>query len=141
MIWDSTAKQKLRQLWDAKLTANMIAEQLGCTRNAVVGMAHRMKLDKRPNPIKRMSEAEREARKREARARKVAAMKPKVVLPQNPPPTPKPIPAPVQLSSHPCQWLDGDPHLRQFCGEPCLMGRSYCPEHYARATIRKPVLG
>ena len=31
-----------------------------------------------------------------------------------------------------CQWLTGEPRLRQFCAEPCREGSPYCAAHHAR---------
>ena len=31
-----------------------------------------------------------------------------------------------------CQWLDGEPRERRFCGKPTKFGSSYCAEHDAR---------
>lgn len=47
------AAGKLRTLWKKGLSASQIAAELGCTRNTVIGKAHRLRLSKRPSPIKR----------------------------------------------------------------------------------------
>ncbi len=30
-----------------------------------------------------------------------------------------------------CQWIEGEPRDRGFCGEPVQPGSSYCPKHHA----------
>ena len=35
-----------------------------------------------------------------------------------------------------CQWLDGEPKLRQFCDAPVKQGSSYCPDHHARCWVK-----
>lgn len=41
----------IRRMWDAGSTAREIAAEIGISRNAVIGRAHRMKLTPRPSPI------------------------------------------------------------------------------------------
>lgn len=43
--------ERLRGLWDAGWSASRIGRHLGCTKNAVIGKAHRLKLKPRPSPI------------------------------------------------------------------------------------------
>lgn len=31
-----------------------------------------------------------------------------------------------------CQWIEGEPRDRQFCGAPTQSRSSYCPTHHAR---------
>jgi len=31
-----------------------------------------------------------------------------------------------------CQFIEGEPRDRNFCGKPVQPGSSYCPEHHAR---------
>lgn len=42
---------KLRELWNEGLSASKIGKRLGCTKNAVVGRAHRIELPDRGSPI------------------------------------------------------------------------------------------
>ena len=50
--WTEDRLSKLRELWDLKLSITKIGEQLGVSRNAVAGKAHRLGLEKRQSPIK-----------------------------------------------------------------------------------------
>lgn len=36
-----------------------------------------------------------------------------------------------------CQWIEGEPSGRAFCGDPTKPGSSYCEAHHARC-YRKP---
>ena len=46
MGWTSEKVEKLKELWSKGHTASQIAEMLGdTTRNAVIGKAHRLKLE------------------------------------------------------------------------------------------------
>ena len=48
MSWTPERENKLKELWKKGLTASQIAAQMGATtRNAVIGKAHRLKLQAR----------------------------------------------------------------------------------------------
>ena len=53
MPWDEENITKLRELWDQGLPTAQIGKLLGFTKNAVVGKAHRIGLERRPSPIRR----------------------------------------------------------------------------------------
>ncbi len=53
MPWDDCNVSKLRELWDQGLPTAQIGKLLGFTKNAVVGKAHRIGLERRPSPIRR----------------------------------------------------------------------------------------
>ena len=53
MPWDDNNVSKLRELWDQGLPTAQIGKLLGFTKNAVVGKAHRIGLERRPSPIRR----------------------------------------------------------------------------------------
>ena len=55
MPWDDSNVTKLRELWDQGLPTAQIGKLLGFTKNAVVGKAHRIGLERRPSPIRRTS--------------------------------------------------------------------------------------
>lgn len=49
--WTNDQATTLRRLWDEGHSGAEIARQMGMTKNAVVGRAHRMDLPSRPSPI------------------------------------------------------------------------------------------
>jgi GcrA cell cycle regulator len=51
MNWDDKALDELRRLWTLGLSTAEIGRRLGCTKNAVIGKAHRLDLPSRPSPI------------------------------------------------------------------------------------------
>jgi GcrA cell cycle regulator len=51
MVWTPEKIEELTRLWSEGLSITQIGKQLGLTRNAVVGKAHRLGLSKRPSPI------------------------------------------------------------------------------------------
>ena len=53
MPWDDNNVAKLRELWDQGLPTAQIGKLLGFTKNAVVGKAHRIGLERRTSPIRR----------------------------------------------------------------------------------------
>lgn len=111
MAWTPEKVEELKALWAQGLSITQIGKQLGMTRNAVVGKAHRIGLEKRTSPIVR-------------RPRPAA-------------PAPAPMPQPIMSSggSHRCQWPIGDPKTAEFrfCGKGALPGRPYCDDHCAVA--------
>ena len=55
-VWDEEKLNKLRQLWDEGLPITKIGNELGVSRNAIAGKAHRMGLPKRNSPISKSGE-------------------------------------------------------------------------------------
>ena len=53
VTWTDDRIDQLRKLWDQGLSASAIGRQLGVSKNAVVGKAHRLKLPARPSPIRK----------------------------------------------------------------------------------------
>ena len=131
MAWTEDKVGELRRLWELGLSASAIGKQLGVSKNAVVGKAHRLKLPSRPSPI-------REGRSAPRRPRAT----PKVVRPKLraiPRPQPKRRPMPLSTRGHTCQWPIGDPTDEdfRFCGSAAVEGKPYCEEHCERAYITR----
>lgn len=123
--WTPEAVAELRRLWDERISANLIAQRMGTSKNSILGKAHRLAFPSRESPIKHVSSR---------------PVKPRVIrLP------PSPTPLPIEMESSPvvlsaretCQWIDGKPQGRTtlFCGAPTVRGSSYCPKHHARCWI------
>ncbi len=140
-VWDDEKSNRLEELWGNRLlSAREMARELGVTRNAVLGKAHRLGLperDKRPG------------RKRHGHIGKLTRIilgdpKPKWKPPEKPKEeaTGPFIPAkPVQLmdlTHKTCRWpLDGDP-VRWYCGDKPESGFVYCKFHCKIAYSGKP---
>jgi len=104
---------RLARLWDKGKTARQIGEILGCTRNMVIGRAHRMGLDARPSPIIRGEI-------------------------KNPF-----IPEGFQeRQERVCEWPEGHPGTPSYseCGKPRHGHAPYCKEHCIKA-VRPPAPG
>ena len=112
--WTDERLEKLRKLWDKGLSISQIGEQLGVTRNAVAGKAHRLKLPKRQSPIAKTS-----AKKAPKIVESTKELPLRLALRQ------------IKWSRSKCVWPHGDPKKVEFgfCSEPVLPGKPYCPEH------------
>jgi GcrA cell cycle regulator len=53
MDWTEETISRLQELWQQGLSTAEIGRQLGITKNAVVGKAHRLSLPPRPSPIRK----------------------------------------------------------------------------------------
>ncbi len=166
MSWTEERIQELARLWQAGMSASEIGKQLGVSKNAVVGKAHRLKLPSRPSPIKQSDKGtpQKPASPAEA-ATSTAASTPVRTAPAQQAPSEaarsrrKPA---VQKSRNGtttrvngtsiraqvearggggtgCLWPIGDPNDPDFhfCGAAPAPGKPYCAEHAARAYITK----
>jgi GcrA cell cycle regulator len=126
MVWTPEKIELLKQQWDAGMSITQIGKNLGMTRNAVVGKAHRMGLQRRESPIVRGATA--------------AASTPRVRRPEAPS-APRAAPAaaapvrPFNPNGPRCKFPIGDPKSTgfRFCTDAALDGYPYCPDHCAVA--------
>ncbi len=144
MPWTDDKVARLRELWDEGLPTSQIGKLLDFTKNAVVGKAHRIGLERRPSPIKRsMIKPDR---------KKVRApLMPKLNfsletdndfnkhndsknLINN-----KYFSKDMFISNNNigCEWPFGHPNEISFhyCGEKKLEGKPYCNKHCEHAYI------
>lgn len=66
--WDDRSLARLRQLWEEGLSAAKIGREIGTTKNAVVGKAHRLRLSASPSAVVRKTESLDAAQTEVARA-------------------------------------------------------------------------
>ena len=116
-VWDEDKLNKLRKLWDDGLPITKIGNELGVSRNAIAGKAHRMGLPKRNSPISKSGELRKNQSKKYIESNKDLPLK---IMLRN-----------VEWSRNRCCWPIGDPKLPgfAFCGIPITPGRPYCEEH------------
>jgi GcrA cell cycle regulator len=137
MDWTPEQIGQLTRLWSEGLSTAEIGKRLGISKNAVVGKAHRLHLNSRPSPIKRVGPRPAIARPRTTQARPAVQVAP----------APAPQPAPtrvVELSSQSCRWPIGHPGDENFhfCTQRAIQGKPYCVEHSAVAYVKaKPKAG
>lgn len=118
--WTPDLDARLTTRWndpDQPSTAR-IARELGVTKNAVIGRAHRLGLPKRPSPVRRGIV------KRPLSIAHVGS-----------------APAPIGSITD-CKFIAADPHGmfargdNPFCGQPTLPGSAYCGVHHKICYVR-----
>ena len=141
MSWNDDNVARLRELWDQGLPTAQIGKLLGFTKNAVVGKAHRIGLERRPSPIRRSAakpdrkkarspitpklnfEATKEETKKTTQVQKNFPLVVKNLISNN--------------VSRGCEWPDGHPDESdfQFCGKERFEDKPYCLDHCAVAYV------
>ena len=133
MSWTAEREEKLRELWKKGHTASQIANELGeTTRNAVIGKAHRLKLQSRATSKKTTTKIhvennranENKKQKLGRKARFKALLLDKNFEPENP----KKL---EELTDETCRWPIGHPYEEKFyfCGRKSMEKFPYCKLH------------
>ncbi len=148
MSWTDEKIEKLKKLWKKGLTTVEIGKELGISKNAVVGKAHRLKLESRPSPIKKAVDKKpiTPENKVEAKPTKSAKVKEQPKAKEKPQPQTQPkekekiIPPEnmvtlMDVTATSCRWPIGDPQDPDFhfCDKEAVEGRPYCLMHCAQA--------
>ena len=116
-VWDEKQLDKLKKLWDEGLPITKIGLELGVSRNAIAGKAHRLGLPKRNSPISKSGDPRKKQDVPTFETNKELPLK--ILLRE------------VEWSRNRCCWPIGDPKLPgfSFCGTSIIPGRPYCEEH------------
>ena len=134
MSWTPERERKLRTLWKKGHTASQIARLIGeTTRNAVIGKAHRLKLESRivskrssttTSDVKLENNVEIKREKLSRKARFKSLLLDKSFEPENP----KKL---SELTDDTCRWPIGHPYEKNFyfCGRKPLEKFPYCKLH------------
>ena len=126
-VWDEKQLGKLIKLWDEGLPITKIGLELGVSRNAIAGKAHRLGLPKRNSPISKSGDPRKNQGVSNVETSKELPLK--ILLRE------------VEWSRNRCCWPIGDPKLPgfSFCGISIMPGRPYCEEHsnLAYTTMRE----
>ena len=140
MPWDENNVTRLRELWDQGLPTAQIGKLLGFTKNAVVGKAHRIGLERRPSPIRRtavkpdrkkarspvMPKLNFESKQNETSStRESTNFQPVVKNLFN------------NIAKRGCEWPQGHPDEIDFhfCGKERFEDKPYCLDHCAVAYV------
>ena len=116
-VWDEKKLNKLKKLWDEGMPITKIGIEIGVSRNAIAGKAHRMGLPKRNSPISKSGDPRKNQIPSSKENTKNLPLK--LMLRE------------VEWSRNRCCWPIGDPKLPgfSFCGTAIVPGRPYCEEH------------
>ena len=139
MSWNNQNVARLRELWDQGLPTAQIGKLLGFTKNAVVGKAHRIGLERRPSPIRRTAvKPDRKKARSPTMPKLNFENKDNLELNKN-----DSVFEPVVknlFTKKPklgCEWPEGHPDEPNFhfCGKTRYEDKPYCLEHCAVAYI------
>ena len=137
MSWNQQKVEDLKKLWNDGVATSRIGEQLGFTKNAVIGKAFRLGLERRQNSRKKISQpasfssttlyretstttSSLSVKKEPIRRRDKFSFKKSIV---------------GTGSFRSCQWPIGDPLEEGFhyCGGQNIPTKPYCIEHFKKA--------
>ena len=141
MPWDDNNVSKLRELWDQGLPTAQIGKLLGFTKNAVVGKAHRIGLERRPSPIRRTTVKHDRKKARSPIMPKLNFEVKKDEVKENPvhQQTFQPLVKNLFTKSvkRGCEWPEGHPDESdfKFCGKERFEDKPYCIDHCAVAYV------
>lgn len=149
MDWSKDQVATLAKMWAQRASARDIAERLGMSRNQVIGKAHRLHLESRPNPCRSAGSGARPRAVRQTIPTQtrvqVARLRETIARPPARPPVPR-VNHDLQsrrdyyqglpTNGHACEWRDGErPHFTT-CPEPAVISHPFCREHCARAYLQ-----
>ena len=141
MPWNDDNVSRLKDLWDQGLPTAQIGKLLGFTKNAVVGKAHRIGLERRPSPIRRATikpdrkkarspvipklnfEEKHTEQKETSSIKKTFLPMTRNIFAKNP--------------EKGCEWPEGHPNELEFhfCGKERFEDKPYCLDHCAAAYV------
>ena len=141
MSWNEENVSRLKELWDQGLPTAQIGKLLGFTKNAVVGKAHRIGLERRPSPIRRTAV-------KPDRKKARSPVMPKLNFEQNSQEEKKYSPTVqtfqpsfkdilITKNKRGCEWPIGHPDENDFhfCNKERFEDKPYCLNHCAVAYV------
>jgi len=141
MSWNDDNVARLKELWDQGLPTAQIGKLLGFTKNAVVGKAHRIGLERRPSPIRRTAVKPDRKKARSPIVPKLNFETSKEVIQNTPRPQQSFQPIVKNLitnnNKRGCEWPEGHPDESgfKFCGKERFEEKPYCLEHCSVAYV------
>ena len=138
MSWNQQKVDDLKKLWNEGVATSRIGEQLGFTKNAVIGKAFRLGLERRQNSRKKTAQSQSVSsvtmyRETSALGHSQITPKREVTRRREKFSFKKSIVGTGSFKS--CQWPIGDPLEEGFhyCGGQNIPTKPYCIEHYKKA--------
>jgi len=137
--WTTERVELLKRHFEAGLSCREIADQIGVSRNAVIGKISRLNLKRqKEGPVR----AARKDAAKTPRSRAFAALRLRLLKPDAESAEPPPVidDEPIhnghtcslfELSQETCRWPISTPGAPDFCfcGNPPIEGLPYCPGH------------
>lgn len=117
-LWSAEKDAVVREQWGVK-RAREIGRLIGMTKSAVLGRASRLGL-RQLKPGRPRTQTSRLPKRNRAPISQKSTSRPKLAINDN----------------VGCQWLDGEPRERRFCGRPRRDQSSYCDDHHQRCWIK-----
>jgi len=138
MSWNQQKVDNLKKLWNEGVATSRIGEQLGFTKNAVIGKAFRLGLERRQNSRKKTAQSQSVSsvtmyRETSVSGNSQISPKREVTRRREKFSFKKSIVGTGSFKS--CQWPIGDPLEEGFhyCGGQNIPTKPYCIEHYKKA--------
>jgi len=140
MPWVENNVSKLRDLWDQGLPTAQIGKLLGFTKNAVVGKAHRIGLERRPSPIRRTAvKPDRKKARSPVMPKLNFENKQESIVSQKETNVFQPVVKNLLNTNvrRGCEWPKGHPDEIDFhfCGKDRFEDKPYCLDHCAVAYV------
>tara|TARA_B100000900_G_C19940200_1_gene457362 strand:- start:35 stop:505 length:471 start_codon:yes stop_codon:yes gene_type:complete len=137
MSWNQQKVEDLKKLWNEGVATSRIGEQLGFTKNAVIGKAFRLGLERRQNSRKKISQpasfSSSTLYRETSSTSNIISIKREPTRRREKFSFKKSIVGTGSFKS--CQWPIGDPLEEGFhyCGCQNIPTKPYCIEHYKKA--------
>ena len=141
MPWNDDNVSRLKELWDQGLPTAQIGKLLGFTKNAVVGKAHRIGLERRPSPIRRTAVKPDRKKARSPVMPKLAfetsSIEEKIYTPKISTFTSNVKNIFTANLKRGCEWPEGHPDEPEFhfCNKERFEDKPYCLDHCAVAYV------
>ena len=141
MPWDEDNVARLKELWDQGLPTAQIGKLLEFTKNAVVGKAHRIGLERRPSPIRRtaVKPDRKKARSPIMPILNFESQNSETIYTPSKQQTSQPSIKNIysSITKRGCEWPVGHPEELEFhfCNEERFEDKPYCINHCSIAYV------
>jgi GcrA cell cycle regulator len=142
--WTPQVIERLKELVALKWTARQIADELGCTKNAILGKTFRLGIttstESEEDRAVRMARAATQRKSNEGGRVMKRKLKPRAQPPTLIVAAPEVVGMGIglmDLTAITCRWpINDDMTDAKFCGHDIAEGSAYCPHHRFRSSQR-----